>query len=981
MLAGHGSQEKGLMRWHTFTFYAEVNVQVNVTCLWNNKSCFDVIVPAQKQMRVNTFLFLFNISPRHAIFPINKEDSNPPTHQSPLICTNHSETMPALKQLTCSIELGTTNVALTEYGTEYGDGNVSTFVAVPSDDVPFSIHLQSSGYIAPGLAIFVFIDGQYQCNRNRRGMVIPDADTQPSHYEVDLRVRQKESKQPDGTFLGRAWTFNTLNIGMSCLPYAVCSADLIHAVPTDKAPKVSPTFLQNIGNIEVVVLRCKDGQPPPASSSHLAQTQIHKPLVQQTQKAPQSKAPSVKSAKASEAGKAVSEKGSEIGGLFGLFDGPADFLDGNTRDPPYGVYDHLRSQNGPTDAGHCMIDGIPQIFTLMDDSPNSPGYHARQRSTIYATPPPHQSGRAYLYGDGNVPGPQRLNPTPSDWAHTFQTRARRPYSITSTNDTSSCTTGDWHLPSDFDVPPPTPPNRKVHFDARPSLSRRPPPAVAPIPLYNGIGLTSAAPTLRDPQAFTPYPRFQAGEGGVTEKLWEPVSRGPYIYPYAPQSSRTHDRLPGWISHKNTIPEQANVASLADFEQTTFQDDGDEFDRKWRARIEEAQIRDAAQALQQSINRDHKDMEQSQSVGSLNTNRSRDAHVRISSRKSRDEWSNMDNGAPEKPHSTHDTGKWPLNSEHQPCKVSWGNRPNSPVEPTRISHGDTDTVPGAWVEDITDDNQQNGTVEAAWNNEPQQDNEGARNTDNAWNTTGGWENPQADAGHGGNSVARSQGVEQQYQDQNGAARQDQVWMQAGNASVSKKATIAQNTARTEVDKQFSQCDGLRDGEWDRAARSRPEATTQHQLGRQTLPMERTRDGAESPVYLKPYWSDWKKAPETLILEASQIKRVKAHTPYIAPAESLPPVPQDEVEKRKLQHQVRAGQAAPYSHLCAKPEYLDAMTQPYAVFSFKYRSKKVIEEMFNVRIKDDGVHIKAKYADMARDELVEELVRLKVSSSIM
>jgi len=121
--------------------------------------------------------------------------------------------MPKLKQLNCSIEFGHTNVKLKEYGTSYSDGHVETFIAVPDEEVEFSIHLTSEGYVAPGIAFFVYIDGRYQCNRNRRGLVVPEKKTPPVHYEVDLRVRQKESKQPEGSFIGRGWTFHELNTG------------------------------------------------------------------------------------------------------------------------------------------------------------------------------------------------------------------------------------------------------------------------------------------------------------------------------------------------------------------------------------------------------------------------------------------------------------------------------------------------------------------------------------------------------------------------------------------------------------------------------------------------------------------------------------------------------------------------------------------------------------------------------------------------
>ena len=58
----------------------------------------------------------------------------------------------------------------------------------------------------------------------------------------------------------------------------------------------------------------------------------------------------------------------------------------------------------------------------------------------------------------------------------------------------------------------------------------------------------------------------------------------------------------------------------------------------------------------------------------------------------------------------------------------------------------------------------------------------------------------------------------------------------------------------------------------------------------------------------------------------------------------------------------------------------MKQPYAVVSFKYRSKKVIERMFKIKIQEQGQSLKAKLADMSKDELVEELFRLKVSNLV-
>ncbi|OCK83820.1 hypothetical protein K432DRAFT_265904, partial [Lepidopterella palustris CBS 459.81] len=120
--------------------------------------------------------------------------------------------MPVLKGLDCSIELAGTTEKLKEYGASYADGVVEVFVAIPAIPKPFTVHLTSTGYIAPGLAMFVYIDGVYQCNRNRRGLIIPDGVQPLNMTNVDFRVRQKEERREDGTFMGREWNFEKLNV-------------------------------------------------------------------------------------------------------------------------------------------------------------------------------------------------------------------------------------------------------------------------------------------------------------------------------------------------------------------------------------------------------------------------------------------------------------------------------------------------------------------------------------------------------------------------------------------------------------------------------------------------------------------------------------------------------------------------------------------------------------------------------------------------
>jgi len=121
--------------------------------------------------------------------------------------------MPSLKDLQCFVELSDSNEKLHEYGTTYSDGVVETFVAVPDQPRPFAIHFQSNKFIAPGLAMYVFIDGVYQCNRNRQNLKLRKVSDK--HSLVDFVVRQKEEIGKNGSMIARAWSFEKLNLGES----------------------------------------------------------------------------------------------------------------------------------------------------------------------------------------------------------------------------------------------------------------------------------------------------------------------------------------------------------------------------------------------------------------------------------------------------------------------------------------------------------------------------------------------------------------------------------------------------------------------------------------------------------------------------------------------------------------------------------------------------------------------------------------------
>lgn len=132
--------------------------------------------------------------------------------------TRTQSKMPTLKQISCSLELGS-STRLKEYDHRYTDGGVEAFVAVPDTQIPFHIRVTSSGYIAPGLAVYVFMDGAYQCNRNRQRLAMPGHGSNPSatETEVDFKLRQKEERTSEGLFVAREWTFAQLKTGMLIL--------------------------------------------------------------------------------------------------------------------------------------------------------------------------------------------------------------------------------------------------------------------------------------------------------------------------------------------------------------------------------------------------------------------------------------------------------------------------------------------------------------------------------------------------------------------------------------------------------------------------------------------------------------------------------------------------------------------------------------------------------------------------------------------
>jgi hypothetical protein len=106
-----------------------------------------------------------------------------------------------------------------------------------------------------------------------------------------------------------------------------------------------------------------------------------------------------------------------------------------------------------------------------------------------------------------------------------------------------------------------------------------------------------------------------------------------------------------------------------------------------------------------------------------------------------------------------------------------------------------------------------------------------------------------------------------------------------------------------------------------------------------------------------------------------------------AEPLLKISSKQASEKGVEHQVRAGTGTQYGHAISRPEYLDTLEKPYAVFRFKYRSRAILKDMFGDAVPDTGhlsertlsskiVREKEKLKEVSKEELIEKMVRLKM-----
>jgi hypothetical protein len=100
----------------------------------------------------------------------------------------------------------------------------------------------------------------------------------------------------------------------------------------------------------------------------------------------------------------------------------------------------------------------------------------------------------------------------------------------------------------------------------------------------------------------------------------------------------------------------------------------------------------------------------------------------------------------------------------------------------------------------------------------------------------------------------------------------------------------------------------------------------------------------------------------------------------PAEPLHKMPASTASDKKVQHQVLAGPGTQYGHAVSRPEYIDRLDSPYAVFRFKYRSRSALRSMFGEKClsksaNGDAGAGKEGLEKLSREELVGKMMALQ------
>lgn len=135
---------------------------------------------------------------------------------------------------------------------------------------------------------------------------------------------------------------------------------------------------------------------------------------------------------------------------------------------------------------------------------------------------------------------------------------------------------------------------------------------------------------------------------------------------------------------------------------------------------------------------------------------------------------------------------------------------------------------------------------------------------------------------------------------------------------------------------------------------------------------------SAALAKPHWqfppNPPKKTLRPLTNENASEQSGRTRRIPSVPSEPLYKVPKSTADEKGVEHQVLAGPGTAYGHAISRPEYMDRLDKPYAVFRFKYRSRSVVKSMFgNDCLSRTGTALKTVGSEDLKALPQEELIR--------
>ncbi|KAI7478097.1 hypothetical protein KC351_g8454 [Hortaea werneckii] len=926
--------------------------------------------------------------------------------------------MPKLKQLTCSIELGQSRTPLQEYGARYSDGAVESFVAVPDTKIPFCIRLKSEGYIAPGLAAFVFMDGQYQCNRNKLQLRMPDDGVPESEYEIDFCLRQKEEKTANGTFVGRQWSFAELNTTKS-----------------DNAANLNPRFFHNIGTIEVVVLRCKrEGEdvPTPTLQAGLIppvppKAPSAKPIAGPT------KAPSA--APAAKAKQTTPAPSDALGGLFGLFDGACDeeeisLPDEKPIDTHMNSVDTIGSLDGagdfPAPYQHVALPPVDGDGYVMPRAPN--GYTwdpivgkflpVNEVGHYQSEPEPdtmsgweralhiRRDDRSAVYRPGNTDEREQLDGYGGPNVNIYQGWGwdNRGYDDMQGDHYFGMTGADRV-------------NQKMKMREQGhnvSLSQAPIQNAAP----QGYGrVANSMPQQYNAPQYIPQQEV-AKQAHMNPN--DPIEIGPVELQQ--QILEMKSRLNEHVDESNKIlaqmraePRSAGHPSLMQKLQF-LQEESD-----YLTRSIEAQANGLNDWVgNASKNPDEEDLEILQKLRQMEKDaRTKKTSVAVPPVRyptpAANGWQQTGQGevgratTGKSPRSMEMTGGLANKLNERYARVAAQNTQQSDAKGAQEAQQDWDITPKSidWAYEQphgtgwTGNGKGNRTLPqkpaasgTGWGN----DDKGHQSSPQKLAAGGtGW----ADDGKGHQSSPQKAA-----DDTWGAPRSPQQWSGNENTGSNGASGQQQNMNKAWGGSSSHRIRQQDNGGWS-PAMSQQRTPHSHRGGsvyNPTNPSAKVNEAGwadgtvasdqgrrektpsiliQSPspgAHVKSYWADWR---QTTMPQDSpgrgMKKREVARDPCDYPSAPLPTVPEGRL--KDIKHGIQAGKGGNYSHRCHRPAYMDTMAEPYAVFSFKYRSKEALEKILKRDVSSDvQATIKQaeeeKFLNVPKHKLVEELLKMRL-----